>query len=86
MRKWYLFGSDLSVAADHPLVGGEGFEGHGAAGVEFLGRDADFGTETELGAVGEGGGGVAIDAGCIYFLKEYCGGFTVFANDTFAMA
>ena len=56
-------GADLAGAGDDVFVGGEFFEAHGAAGVEFVGRDADFGAHAEFAAVGEAGRGVGVDAG-----------------------
>jgi len=38
-------GSQLAAARDDPLVGGEVAQAHGSAGVEFVGRDADLGSE-----------------------------------------
>jgi len=49
------------VAAEEVFVGGEFIEGHGAAGVEFVGGDADFRGEAEFAAASEletFGGGV----------------------------
>ncbi len=56
----------LAVAGDDVFVGGELGEAHRAAGVEFLGADAYFGAEAELGAVGEGGGDIHVDAGGVH--------------------
>jgi hypothetical protein len=48
----------LPLAADAVLVAGEFAQSHRAAGVEFVGGDADLRAEAELAAVGEAGGNV----------------------------
>jgi len=55
--------ADLAVAAEEVFAGGQFFEGHGAAGVEFVGGDADFRAEAEFAAVGEARAGVPLFAG-----------------------
>lgn len=55
--------ADLAVAFDYPFVGGHFPQSHGSACVELLGADADFGSKSELCAVGERCGRVDIYAG-----------------------
>jgi hypothetical protein len=59
-----------AVAADAVLVAGEFAQAHRAAGVEFVGGDADLGAEAELAAVGEAVGDVVEDAGGIDLAQE----------------
>ena len=66
--------ADLAVAAEEVFVSGEFLEGHGAAGVEFVGGDADFRAEAEFAAVGESGAGVPIDGGAVHLGEEVRGG------------
>ena len=54
---------DLTVALDDPLGRRQLGQGHRAAGVQLLGRDADLGAEAELAAVGEAGARVDHDGG-----------------------
>ena len=58
--------ADLAVAAEEVFAGGQLIEGHGAAGVEFVGGDADFRAEAEFAAVGEAGAGVPMDGGAVH--------------------
>src|SRR4051794_38204472 len=60
---WSRSGPNVTVADHDPLRRGEFRQAHGPPRVQLLGGDADLGTETELGAVGEGGGGVDGDDG-----------------------
>lgn len=78
--------SSLAGAGDDVFVGGDFGERHGAASVELLGGDAYFGSETELPAVGEGGGNVGVDACGIDFAGEEADCFGVFGDDGFAVA
>ena len=50
--------ANFAVAEDDVFLRGQAVQAYGAAGVEFVGGDADLGAEPEFGAVGEGGGGV----------------------------
>ena len=50
--------SDVAVAIANPFVGGEFFQPHGTACVEFLGADGDFCAQAELAAIVEAGRGV----------------------------
>ena len=43
----------VPIAQTDPLVGGQLFQAHGAAGMKFLGTHGDFGTQAELTAVVE---------------------------------
>ena len=43
----------MSVAEYHPFTGGKSFQTNRASGVEFVGADANFGTETILEAIGK---------------------------------
>ena len=54
--------------------------------MEFLGGDANLGTESELCSVGEGGGGIVVDTGGIHLEEETVGSMNVLGNDTLAMA
>src|SRR4051794_5350684 len=60
----------MAVAGDDPFVGGEVGGAHGAAGVEFVGADADLGAQAVFAAVGETRRGVDHDAGGIDALRE----------------
>src|SRR5437016_620920 len=64
----------MPVARHHPLIGGQVGRAHGAAGVELVGADADFGAEAIFAAVGEAGAGVDHDAGAVHALDELVGG------------
>lgn len=48
-------GADLAFAEDDPLLAGEAFEAHRAAGVDLVGGNADLRTESILEAVGKAG-------------------------------
>src|SRR5512135_381253 len=50
--------ADLARPEHDPLATGQSFEADGAAGVKLVGRDADFGAEAVLEAVGEAGRGI----------------------------
>jgi len=78
--------SGLSGAVEDPFGAGEFGEGHGSAGVEFLGGDADFGAHAVLFAVGEGGAGVDHDGGRVYFVGESLCGGDVGGADCFGVA
>ena len=77
---------DLSIAHHEVFVGGEFGQGHWAACMEFLGADAYLGPEAELGAIGEGGRGIDVDAGGIDLELELADAGGVFADDAFAVA
>ena len=79
-------GARLPVALDHPFVGGDLLECHGAAGMELLRGDAYLGTESELGAVGEAGGRVPIDAGGIDLVEEALCRAGIVGDDALAVA
>ena len=81
----FLWVAGVSVALDDPFVGCEFPESHGASGVHFLCADSDFGSESELGAVGEGGAGVDVAAGGVDFAEEALGGLLVFGYDGFGV-
>ena len=63
----------LAVAGEEVTGCGDLAQSHGAAGAELLGRDAYFGAEPELGAVGERGGQVDVHAGGVDTLPEQVG-------------
>ncbi len=77
--------SDLAITGNDPFVGGHLPEGHGAAGMQFLGADADFGTEAELCAIGEGRGYIRVDDGRIHLPEEFLCRFPVFGNNGLTM-
>jgi len=60
-------GANLAVATNKPLGAGQFLKTHRASGMELLSRDSNFGTETELAAVGEASGSIHDDRGRIYF-------------------
>ena len=63
------------AGSPHPgLITGEFPQAHLAAGVEFVGRDADLGAEAELTAVSEAGGDVVEDACGVDAAEEELGG------------
>src|SRR5688500_12771851 len=62
--------SDMTVPRDDPLVGGEVARAHGAAGVELVGADADFGAQSVLASVGESCARIDHHAGGIDALDE----------------
>ena len=76
---------DLPLALDQVLVGGQGLESHGAAGVEFLGGDADLAAEAEDAAVGEARGGVDIDTSRVDIVHEVLGHLVVLCGDDFGV-
>src|SRR5437588_13029426 len=49
---------NVPISADDPFVGGEVHGAHWAAGVEFVGGDADFSAQSIFAAVGEACAGV----------------------------
>ena len=53
--------ADLSTAEHNPFLRRETFKSARATRVEFVGRDADFGTQTVLKAIGEAGRGIHDD-------------------------
>ena len=63
-------GSDLAIAAYDEFVAGEFAEAAGAAGVEAVGADADFGTHSKFAAVIEPRTGIDYDCGRIHFTLE----------------
>src|SRR3954463_2387623 len=74
-------GTDVSVAGDDPLVGGEVGGAHGAAGVELVGGDAEFGAQAVFTAVGETRRGVDHDAGAVDVGDKLVGGAGVGGQD-----
>ena len=48
-----VVGYDLAGAVQFVFVNDQAFEADGAAGVDFIGADSDFGTEAVAKAVGE---------------------------------
>ena len=48
----------FAVTAKEPFVGHDSFEPHGAARMQFIGGDADFGAEAVFIAVGKTRGGI----------------------------
>ena len=75
----------LPVASNQPLIRGDFFEGHGAAGVQFLCADANLCAKAELTAIGEAGGGIVIDTGGIDLVEEALGGCGVLGDDALAV-
>lgn len=63
----------LAVTSHPILVTRELAQAHGAAGVEFVGGDADFGAEAEFAAVGEAVGDVVENAGGVDRAQEAIG-------------
>ena len=63
------------------MVAGEFAQAHGAAGVEFVGGDADLGAEAEFAAVGEAVGDIVENAGGVDRAQEAFGGGLVFGDD-----
>lgn len=61
MDKGRVLVAGLAGSEDFPFISGELFEPHGAAGVEFLGGNADFCAQAKFAAVGEGRGGVGVN-------------------------
>ena len=57
--------ADLPIPGDDPFVGRQIRRPHRAAGVEFVGADADLGAQAIFAAVGESGAGVDHHAGGI---------------------
>lgn len=76
---------DLSAACDAVLVRGEFPESHGAAGVQFVGADADFCAEAVFFSVAEAGGAVVIDACAVHAVLEGIGMLGVFGDDGIAV-
>ena len=67
------------------FVGAEFGEAHRAAGVEAVGADANFGTESEFEAVVEAGGRVPKNRGAVDFGEEAAGGGFVGGDDRVAV-
>ena len=77
---------DLTVALDDPLGRRELGQGHRAAGVQLLGRDADLGAEPELAAVGEARARVDHDRRRVDLGREPAGGAAVLGDDRLGVA
>ena len=60
-----ILGTSLAVAAEDEFVGAEFVDAHGAASVEAVGADANFGAEAELRPVGVTCRGVMVNAGTV---------------------
>src|SRR3954452_13935786 len=73
--------ADLPGAPREPLRARQLRESHRASGVELLRRDADFGPESELAAVGEARGGVHHHDGGIDLGEEARGIRLVLGHD-----
>lgn len=71
----------MAVAADDVFVAGDFAESAGAAGVEAVGADSDFGTESEFATVVEAGAGIDDDSGGIDEEFEFSGGFEAAGDD-----
>ena len=82
---WPWSWSCLSVALDQVFVCRQLTQRHRAAGVEFLGADADLGPETELGTVGECRRDIDIYACRIYVLHVEVRGLGVLGDDGLAV-
>ena len=54
--------------------------------MQLLRTDANLGSQTELSAIGETGGSVVIDTGCINAVKETIGNGFVLSDYTLAMS
>src|SRR3954471_4217795 len=66
--------ANLSVSVDHVLVACQLLKPARAAGMEFIGADADFGTEAELAAVVESSTRVDHDSRAVDTGREFAGG------------
>src|SRR6185312_2012159 len=77
--------ANLPRTAHNPLRAGQFAEPHRPAGVQFLGRDADFGAESELAAVGEPGRGVDHDDRGVDLGEESLGVREVVRHDRFGV-
>ena len=53
--------------------------------MEFLGTDTYLGPKAKLGTIGERGGSIGIDTGCIYQAEEAVSAGLIFSNDALAM-
>ena len=80
-KSFYIRSFQLPCTECEILVATEFFEGHGSAGVELVGADADFCSKTELSTIGEAGGGVPEYTGGVDFELEFLCGFFVFGDD-----
>ena len=78
--------ADLSVAGNYPLLGHQFFECKRPAGVQFLGRNTDFGTKPENTSVGETGGGVGINGGGVYLVQKPVNDGLILRNNGFRVA
>jgi len=76
---------DLAVAFDQEFVGAELTEAHGAAGVEAVGADADFGAVAKFKAIGEARAGVPVNGGAVDGREEAAGGGFVGGDDGVAV-
>ena len=62
--------ADLARAIDKVFVTAKFCQAHGTTGVELVGADADFGSETKFAAVIETRAGIVHDHGAIDFMLE----------------
>src|SRR5271170_2730772 len=84
VRVTILF-SQLSVADDDKLVAGQFLQAHRAAGVEFVGGDADLGAEAVLTAIGKARAGVPEHTGTVHFAEEFFRRVLVTSDDGVAV-
>ena len=78
-------GTNLPGAAQEVFVGRQFLEAHGAAGVEFVGGDADLRAEAEFAAIGEARAGIPIDRRAVHLGEEALGGRLVRGDDAVAV-
>src|SRR5574343_1157022 len=75
----------VPVAEHDPLLAGQAFEADRAAGVDLVGRDADFGTQAVFETIGEARRGIDHHRARIDFAQETHGLRVVFGDDGLAV-
>src|SRR5690606_31322843 len=82
---YHLYTNDsrarLAVPPHQPFIGGQAFERHRAPRMQSPRRDADFGAEAELAAVGELGRGIVHDDRAVDCGQEALGGGRVLGDN-----
>ena len=78
--------TDYAVTGYRILVGRKFLKPHRTAGVKFIGRNSDLRAHAELGAVGEAGRNVVIDARRIDIAQKFRRARLIERNDRIAVA
>src|SRR5690348_3797162 len=76
---------DVAIAQYDEFLAGQSFQSNGAAGVDLVGRDADFRTESIFESVSESGGGVYHHRTGIHLAQETTGAAVILGNNRVGM-